>query len=112
MATKYPYRTGARLRMIPAALVVAVIVGLFVKWDAGLLAGLGLSIAESLTRVQGGTFEIRIDGDLFKALVTFPLKEEEEHKALAREIKKNDRRNRRRADLNDEGFVPINIING
>lgn len=25
--------------MIPAALVIAVIVGLFVKWDAGLLAG-------------------------------------------------------------------------
>ena len=29
-------------------------------------SGLGLSIAESLTEIQGGTFKISIDGDLFK----------------------------------------------
>lgn len=100
MANKYPYRTGARLRMIPAALVVAVIVGLFVKWDAGLLAGLGVVyLAPELCAI-------------FSKKLRRPLKEEEEHKALAREIKKNDRRNRRRDDLSDDGFVPINIING
>lgn len=36
-------------------------------------SGLGLSIARSLTELQGGTFDISIDGDLFKATVTFPL---------------------------------------
>lgn len=35
-------------------------------------SGLGLSIAQSLTELQGGTFCIEIDGDLFKAVVTFP----------------------------------------
>ncbi len=34
-------------------------------------SGLGLSIAKSLTQLQGGTFEIYIDGDLFKAQVGF-----------------------------------------
>jgi len=32
-------------------------------------SGLGLSIAKDLTRLQGGWFEIKIDGDLFKATV-------------------------------------------
>ena len=37
-------------------------------------SGLGLSIAKSLTQLQGGTFTIYIDGDLFKAEAAFPLK--------------------------------------
>lgn len=37
-------------------------------------SGLGLSIAKSLTELQGGKFKISIDGDLFKAEVTFPIK--------------------------------------
>jgi len=36
-------------------------------------SGLGLSIAKSLTELQKGTFSIDIDGDLFKASVSFPL---------------------------------------
>ena len=36
-------------------------------------SGLGLSIARSLTELQHGQFELSIDGDLFKATVTFPL---------------------------------------
>ena len=35
-------------------------------------SGLGLSIARSLTELQGGTFELAGDGDLFKATVTMP----------------------------------------
>ena len=35
-------------------------------------SGLGLSIARSLTQLQKGTFDISIDGDLFKAVLTFP----------------------------------------
>ncbi len=37
-------------------------------------SGLGLSIAKSLTELQGGTFQVTIDGDLFKAEVSFPIK--------------------------------------
>ena len=33
--------------------------------------GLGLSIAKSLTELQNGTFRLEIDGDLFKAILTF-----------------------------------------
>lgn len=40
-------------------------------------SGLGLSIAKSLTRVQGGEFEIYLDGDLFKVSVSFPEFDEE-----------------------------------
>ncbi|MDO4939844.1 MAG: histidine kinase dimerization/phospho-acceptor domain-containing protein [Lachnospiraceae bacterium] len=36
-------------------------------------SGLGLSIAGSLTRIQGGDFHIEIDGDLFKAFVVFDM---------------------------------------
>ena len=36
-------------------------------------SGLGLSIAQSLTRLQNGTFTLSIDGDLFKASVQFPI---------------------------------------
>lgn len=35
-------------------------------------SGLGLSIARSLTELQGGIFRLAIDGDLFKATVSFP----------------------------------------
>ncbi len=36
-------------------------------------SGLGLSIARSLTELQGGRFSLAIDGDLFKAIVLLPL---------------------------------------
>ncbi len=35
-------------------------------------SGLGLSIAQSFTHAQGGSFDITIDGDLFKACVKLP----------------------------------------
>ena len=35
-------------------------------------SGLGLSIAKSLTELQGGTFDIIIDGDLFKVHIIWP----------------------------------------
>jgi signal transduction histidine kinase len=35
-------------------------------------SGLGLFISKSLTEVQNGTFEIKLDGDLFKVILDFP----------------------------------------
>ncbi|MGE5678161.1 MAG: sensor histidine kinase [Pseudomonadota bacterium] len=48
----------------------------FVRGDASRTtegSGLGLSIAQSLTTLQGGRFKIDIDGDLFKVNVELPL---------------------------------------
>ena len=36
-------------------------------------SGLGLSIAESLTTLQNGEFNIQLDGDLFKIVISFPI---------------------------------------
>ena len=36
-------------------------------------SGLGISIAKSLTELMEGTFELTVDGDLFKVALTFPL---------------------------------------
>lgn len=35
-------------------------------------SGLGLSIAKTLAEMQGGKFELYLDGDLFKVTITFP----------------------------------------
>ena len=35
-------------------------------------SGLGLSIAQDLVKLQDGEFQIYLDGDLFKVMITFP----------------------------------------
>ena len=45
-------------------------------------SGLGLSIAKDLTELQKGQFSLYIDGDLFKAQVTFDLVEKTMEKAV------------------------------
>ncbi|MCD8125322.1 MAG: HAMP domain-containing histidine kinase, partial [Lachnospiraceae bacterium] len=48
----------------------------FVRGDASRNtegSGLGLAIVRSFTEIQGGTFEVRVDADLFTAVVTLPL---------------------------------------
>lgn len=41
-------------------------------------SGLGLSITQSLAELQGGSFGIQVDGDLFKAIVSIPLWQDED----------------------------------
>ena len=36
-------------------------------------SGLGLSIAQSLTELMGGSMKLGIDGDLFKVTLRFPM---------------------------------------
>ena len=48
----------------------------FVRGDASRNtegSGLGLSITESLAKLQGGELRLTVDGDLFKAILTFPI---------------------------------------
>ena len=40
-------------------------------------SGLGLAIVKSFAELQGGRLELSVDGDLFKAVVTFPMQEPE-----------------------------------
>ena len=54
----------------------------FVRGDASRStegSGLGLSIAQSLTKLQGGTFEILVDGDLFKVRIGFDIVKDNEN---------------------------------
>lgn len=48
-------------------------------------SGLGLSITQSLAEIQGGSFGIQVDGDLFKAIVSIPLWTEEDESEEAEE---------------------------
>ncbi|MCI8505362.1 MAG: HAMP domain-containing histidine kinase [Lachnospiraceae bacterium] len=49
-------------------------------------SGLGLSIAKSLTEIQGGAFEIYLNGDLFQVTVQLELAEEEPEETLGEDF--------------------------
>lgn len=57
----------------------------FVRGDASRNtegSGLGLAIAKSFVELQQGSFQVQIDGDLFKVTVSFPLREKKQIKEI------------------------------
>ena len=69
--TTFKNTSSAELNITPDELVER-----FVRGDQSRNTegnGLGLSIAKSMTELQGGTFDIAIDGDLFKVTLSFPV---------------------------------------
>lgn len=62
--------SGAQLNISAEALMERFVQGDRSRNTEG--SGLGLSIAQSLTTLQGGKMELQIDGDLFKVTLSFP----------------------------------------
>jgi len=59
----------AQMNFTPDEIVERFVRGDKSRHESG--SGLGLAIAKSFTEVQGGHFSIKIDGDLFKVIITF-----------------------------------------
>lgn len=102
MLGNYPYRTGARMLMIPVALVIGFIVGLLWLWDAGLLIGV------LLFWLAPGIFTI-----FFKRLRR-PLLDEEKQKKENKELEKTSKwyyylfHEGESRSNDDTGFIPMN----
>lgn len=77
---KYGVLTIKNISAFPLEISPEQLTERFIRGDASRTtegSGLGLSIAQGLTNLQGGRFKIEIDGDLFKATVEIPLWVEE-----------------------------------
>lgn len=96
--SNYPYTTGVRLLIIPVAIAVGVVVGLLVKWDAGLLTGLA-------TIILAPAFFMVFSKKMRKTLM-----DEEVERKESKEVKKFERKEKIREliDGDDMDFVPMN----
>lgn len=73
---KYGLLTIKNISAFPLEISPEQLTERFVRGDASRTtegSGLGLSIAQSLTNLQGGKFKVEIDGDLFKVTVELPI---------------------------------------
>ena len=84
--------------IIPAAIVVGVVVGLLVKWDAGLLAGIATIILAPVLFM------------VFSKQLRKPLMDEEVERKESKEVKKFERKEKIRELIvgDDMDFVPMN----
>ena len=96
--SNYPYTTGVRLLIIPVAIVVGVVVGLLVKWDAGLLAGITTIILAPILFM------------VFSKRLRNPLMDEDMERRESKEVKKYERREKIKELIegDDMDFVPMN----
>lgn len=96
--SNYPYTTGVRLLIIPVAIVVGVVVGLLVKWDAGLLAGITTIILAPILFM------------VFSKRLRNPLMDEDMERRESKEVKKYERKEKIKELIegDDMDFVPMN----
>ena len=96
--SNYPYTTGVRLLIIPVAIVVGVVVGLLVKWDAGLLAGITTIILAPILFM------------VFSKRLRKPLMYEDMERRESKEVKKYERKEKIKELIkgDDMDFVPMN----
>lgn len=97
--SNYPYTTGVRLLIIPVAIAVGVVVGLLVKWDAGLLAGLATIILAPALFI------------IFSKKLRKPLMDEEKDREEMKELKEIERKENIKELIegdDDMDFVPMN----
>jgi signal transduction histidine kinase len=76
---KYGILTIKNISAFPLEISPEQLTERFIRGDASRTtegSGLGLSIAQGLTKLQGGRFKVDIDGDLFKVTLEIPLWEE------------------------------------
>lgn len=78
--SNYPHTTGVRLLMIPVAITIGIIVGLLVKWDAGLLAGVATIILAPVLFI------------IFSKRLRKPLMDEEAERKESKEVNKYERK--------------------
>ncbi len=96
--SNYPYTTGVRLLIIPVAIVVGVVVGLLVKWDAGLLAGIATIILAPVLFM------------VFSKRLRKPLMDEDMERRESKEVMKYECKEKikKLIDSDDMDFVPMN----
>lgn len=90
--SNYPYTTGVRLLIIPVAIVVGVIVGLLVKWDAGLLAGVATIILAPVLFI------------IFSKRLRKPLMDEEAERKESKEVNKYERKKKINELIDGDGM--------
>ncbi len=90
--SNYPHTTGVRLLMIPVAITIGIIVGLLVKWDAGLLAGVATIILAPVLFI------------IFSKRLRKPLMDEEAERKESKEVNKYERKKKINELIDGDGM--------
>ena len=90
--SNYPHTTGVRLLMIPVAITIGIIVGLLVKWDAGLLAGVATIILAPALFI------------IFSKRLRKPLMDEEAERKESKEVNKYERKKKINELIDGDGM--------